>query len=97
MRAARAALGRAGLGALLLVHVLMLFVSHASVALAIGHRLVPGRSRYAAVAIGVGLIAVATTLPYGGWLLRLLAIALGFGAVGLFLSGQRLPPPAPAG
>ncbi|MDR7522618.1 MAG: hypothetical protein QN168_09165 [Armatimonadota bacterium] len=42
---------------LLLVHVVTLFVGHASAGLAIGQRLVPGLSRYAAVAIGDALPA----------------------------------------
>lgn len=86
------------LGVLLLAaHALALFVSHASAGLAIGQTLAPRlKSRYAEVAIGVGVIAIATNLPYVGWLLRLIAVAVGLGALVLVLWGQRehTPPPA---
>jgi len=86
------------LGVLLLVaHTLALFVSHASAGLAIGQTLAPRlKSRYAEVAIGVGVIAIATNLPYVGWLLRLIAVAVGLGAVVLALWGQREQSPPPA-
>ncbi len=75
---------------LLLSHVLALFVSHAAVGLAIGQRLLPRlQSRYGEVAVGVGIIAVATNLPVVGLLLRLVIVALGFGAVALTLWGRR--------
>ncbi len=77
---------------LVLIHILALFASHAAVALAIGQRIAPRLdSRYAAAAVGVGVIAVATNLPVVGVLLRLLAVALGVGAVGLALWGKRAP------
>lgn len=82
---------------LLVVNLLALFVSHAAVGLALGQLVAPGlRSRYGEVALGVALVAVATNLPYVGWLLRLLAIAVGFGAVALTVWRRRMPPPAPA-
>lgn len=85
------------LGVLLLVaHARALFVSHASAALAIGQILAPGlRSRYAGVTIGVAAIAIATNLPYLGWLLRLIAVAIGLGAVVLALWGGRAQAPPP--
>jgi cytoskeletal protein CcmA (bactofilin family) len=90
------------IGLLLLVaQVLALFVSHAAAGLALGQVLAPGaRSRYAAVALGVVLVAVVTNLPYVGWLLRLIIVALGFGAVVLAVwqlreSAPPGPPPLP--
>ncbi|OFX34521.1 MAG: hypothetical protein A2Z07_10925 [Armatimonadetes bacterium RBG_16_67_12] len=86
------------LGVLLLVaHTLALFVSHASAGLAIGQTLAPRlKSRYAEVAIGVGVIAIATSLPYVGWFLRLIAVAVGLGALVLALWAQREQSPPPA-
>lgn len=82
---------------LLAAHALALFVSHASAGLAIGQVLAPRlKSRYAEVAIGVAVIAMATNLPYVGWLLRLVAVAVGLGSVALALWGQREPGPPPA-
>ncbi len=86
---------------LLLAHVLALFVSHAATGLAIGQRLLPRlKSRYVEVAIGVGIIAIATNLPVIGFFLRLLVVAVGLGAVVLVLWARRGPaapavPPAP--
>jgi hypothetical protein len=86
---------------LLLAHLLALFVSHASIALAAGQFVAPRlRSPYAEVAIGVGVVAIATNLPYVGWLLRFLAVAVGLGAVMLILWRRRTPAaprPLPAG
>jgi hypothetical protein len=86
---------------LLFAHVLAVFVSHTSIALAIGQFVAPRlRSSYAEVAIGVGVVAIATNLPYIGWLLRLLAVAVGLGAVALVLWRRRTPAtprPIPAG
>jgi cytoskeletal protein CcmA (bactofilin family) len=89
-------------GVLLLVaHVMALFVSHASIGLAVGQFAAPRlRSPYAEVAIGIGLVAIATNLPYIGWVLRLLAVAAGFGALALALWRRRSPAaphPLPAG
>ncbi len=86
---------------LLLAHVLALFVSHAATGLAIGQRVLPRlRSRYAEVAVGVGVIAIATNLPVAGFFLRLLVVAVGLGAVVLALWTRRAPaapaaPPSP--
>ncbi|MGQ0568057.1 MAG: bactofilin family protein [Armatimonadota bacterium] len=80
---------------LLVSHTLALFLSHASAGLALGQRLAPRQSRYAAVAIGVAIIALVTHLPYVGWLLRVLAIAFGLGAVVLSLWARRPPTPTP--
>lgn len=81
----------------LLAHILALFISHAAAALALGQAVAPRlQSRYAEAAIGVGIIAIATNLPYVGWLLRLLVVAVGFGAVALALWGRRATPAAPS-
>lgn len=82
---------------LMLAHVLALFASHAAAALAIGQRLAPRlESRYAAVAVGVVMVAVATNLPVVGVFLRLVVVALGVGAIALALWGNRAPaPPVP--
>jgi cytoskeletal protein CcmA (bactofilin family) len=86
------------IGVLLLVaHVLVLFASHAAAGLAAGQLAAPRlRSPYAEVAIGIGLIAVATNLPYIGWLLRLLILAAGFGAVVRVIWQGRAPTPPPS-
>jgi cytoskeletal protein CcmA (bactofilin family) len=81
---------------LLVAQVLALFVSHASAGLAFGQMAAPGLgSRYAAVALGVAGVAIATNLPYVGWLLRAVVVALGFGAVVLAVWQRREPPPSP--
>ncbi len=81
---------------LLLAHAMALFVSHATIGLAIGQRLLPRlNSRYAEVAIGVGIIAIATNLPVIGFFLRLVVVAIGLGAVVLALWARR-GPAAPA-
>ncbi|MGH2404746.1 MAG: hypothetical protein ACRDGN_09800, partial [bacterium] len=59
------------------------FVSHAAAGLAIGQVLAGRLSRYAQVAIGIAIIALATNLPFIGILLRILIVALGLGAVAL--------------
>jgi hypothetical protein len=85
-------------GVLLLVaHVLVLFVSHAAAGLAVGQLVAPRlQSPYAEAAIGIGFIAVVTNLPYIGWLLRLLILAIGFGAVVSVIWQRRAPtPPSP--
>ena len=92
---------------LAVAQVLALFVSHAAAGLAFGQALAPRlASRYAAAALGVVVVAVLTSLPFVGWLLRLVVVALGFGAVVLTLWPRRtsappgspasLPPPPPA-
>jgi cytoskeletal protein CcmA (bactofilin family) len=82
-------------GVLLFVaQVLALFVSHAAAGLAFGQALAPRlASRYGAVALGVVVVAVLTNLPFIGWLLRLVVVALGFGAVVLTLWPRRAPAP----
>jgi cytoskeletal protein CcmA (bactofilin family) len=82
-------------GALLLVaHVLALFASHAAAGLAVGQTVAPRlQSPYAEASIGIGIIAIATNLPYIGWLLRLLVVAVGFGALISVLWQRRTPAP----
>ncbi len=83
---------------LMLAYPLALFASHAAASLAIGRRLLPRlNSRYAEVAVGVGIIAIATNLPLIGFFLRLLVVAAGLGAVVLALWAGRGPaaPPVP--
>jgi cytoskeletal protein CcmA (bactofilin family) len=78
---------------LLVVHVLALFTSHAAAGLALGQRITPGvASRYASIAVGVAVIAIATHIPYAGWLLRLASVAIGLGAIALTLWERRNPP-----
>jgi cytoskeletal protein CcmA (bactofilin family) len=88
------------IGVLLLVaQVLALFISHASAGLALGQTVAPGvGSRYAAVALGVAVVALVTNVPYIGWLLRLVVVAVGFGAVVLAIWQRRetAPPPPPS-
>lgn len=75
---------------LLLAHILALFASHAAAGLAIGQRLASRlRSPFAQVALGVAIIALATNLPVVGIYLRLVAIALGLGAVAIAFWGRR--------
>ncbi len=76
---------------LLLAHILALFVSHAAAGLAIGQVVAVRLSRYAQVAIGIAIIALATHLPFVGLLLRFLIIALGLGAVVLAIWRPRPP------
>ncbi|MDQ7858509.1 MAG: polymer-forming cytoskeletal protein [Armatimonadota bacterium] len=79
---------------LVVAQVLGLFVSHAAAGLAFGQAVAPRLgSRYAAVALGVAVVAVLTSLPFVGWLLRLVVVALGFGAVVLTLWQRRAPAP----
>jgi hypothetical protein len=80
---------------LFLAHLLALFTSHAAAGLAVGQTVAPRlQSPYAEAAIGVGIIAIATNLPYVGWLLRLLVVAVGFGAL-ILVVWQRRTPAAP--
>ncbi len=81
---------------LLMAHVLALFVSHAAAGLAIGQVLATRLSRYAQVAIGIAVIALATNLPFVGLLLRLLIVALGLGAMALAIWRPRPPERFPA-
>ena len=75
---------------LLLAYPMALFASHVAASLAIGRRLLPRlNSRYAEVAVGVGVIAIATNLPLIGFFLRLLVVAAGLGAVVLALWAGR--------
>jgi hypothetical protein len=83
---------------LTVVHVLVLFASHAAAGLAVGRFVAPRlESPFAEVALGIGIIAVATNLPVIGWALRLVAVAIGFGGIALALAGRRTggTPPAP--
>jgi cytoskeletal protein CcmA (bactofilin family) len=84
-------------GVLVLVaHLLALFASHAATGLALGQLVAPRlQSPFAEAAIGIGIIAVATNLPYIGWVLRLLALAIGFGAVVLVIWQRRTRPAKP--
>lgn len=79
-------------------HLLALFASHATMAVALG-QLVTGRRRslYAQAAVGVVLVAVATALPYVGIVLRLLLVALGLGAVALAFWQGRAATASPPG
>jgi hypothetical protein len=92
------------IGALaLLAYALAISVGHATAALAVGQFVAPHVwSPYAEGAIGVGLVTVATNLPYVGWWLRLIVLAAGFGALLQTLWGRRAPAsppsrPVPAG
>ncbi|MGQ0550107.1 MAG: hypothetical protein ACT4PY_10625 [Armatimonadota bacterium] len=81
---------------LLTAHVLALFLSHAAAGLAIGQVLATRLSRYAQVAIGIAVIALATHLPFVGLLLRFMIVALGLGAVVLAIWRPRPPERLPA-
>lgn len=75
---------------LLLAHILALFASHTAAGLAIGQRLASRlRSPFVQVALGIAIIALATNLPVVGIYLRLVAIALGLGAVAIAFWGRR--------
>lgn len=72
---------------------LAVFLAHVAAALAIGQRLFPRlQSRYSEAAIGVGAIAIVTSLPVVGYPLRMLVLALGLGALVIALWGRRTPP-----
>ncbi|MDR7420506.1 MAG: polymer-forming cytoskeletal protein [Armatimonadota bacterium] len=77
---------------LVLAHLLGLFAGHAAAGLAVGQTVAPRlQSPYAEATIGIGIIAIATNLPYIGWVLRVLVVAVGFGALILVLWQRRTP------